>query len=66
VFDALKRWKCRQCFGTGEQIVGGKIIRCLTCDGTGNAMVDGAEERHKRELARIKKGKQASWLDHFR
>ena len=60
--DRVTRWKCPGCHGTGEIIVGGKIRKCAPCDGTGNAMVDGETERHKRELARIRRGQ---WEDTF-
>jgi DnaJ-class molecular chaperone len=44
-------WKCRECYGTGKVIRGyDRVAACEKCDGTGNAMVDGAEGRHKRRI----------------
>jgi hypothetical protein len=44
----LQFWKCKHCHGTG--ILRNPLRYCEQCDGSGNALVDGAEERHKRAI----------------
>lgn len=51
--DDITFWKCPDCHGTGREIIVGKAVECARCDGTGNALVSGAEHRHRRRLTKI-------------
>jgi len=51
VSDRITFWKCSECHGTGRVFVCVIAKECYKCDGTGNALIDGAEERHKRRLS---------------
>lgn len=52
--DRLTYWKCHHCHGIGKISPrwSDHVDDCRSCDGTGNALVDGEDERARREAER--------------